>query len=90
MVEDLSCKKSKITILGRPLICKFCMHNVFIPYSTYVNVEDPGIKVYYLNYSAVCMQCGCVTQFGDPSGPSIDGTDYIWALEQAVLLSSEE
>ncbi|WP_153730770.1 hypothetical protein [Sporosarcina obsidiansis] len=85
MVEDLSCEESRIWILGKPVICNFCEHDVFTPFETYKNVEEPGIEVYFVNYTAVCMRCGCATQFNDPSHPSADGTDYIWAFDQTLL-----
>lgn len=85
MIEELECVKSRITILEHSLICRFCTHDEFIPYRSFSNVEDPGIGVLSIGYSAVCIQCGCVTKFGDPSGPSTDGLDYIWAFKQITL-----
>ena len=84
MVDELRCQVSRIILFGRPLICHFCGHDVFMPYTTYCNVEKPGIGVYFLDYTAACMMCGCVTQFSDPSRPSADG-GYIWALDQFLL-----
>ncbi|EGQ21753.1 hypothetical protein [Sporosarcina newyorkensis] len=83
MAEELSCDESQIWILGQPLICRFCGHDVFMPYQTYRNVEEPGIDVYFMNYTAVCMECGYGTQFSDPSHFNPDGV-YIWAFEQAL------
>lgn len=85
MVDYLISKESRITIFMRPLICHFCEHDVLIPYSTYSNVEDPGILVFYQGYTATCMLCGCVTEFGDPSRPTKDGSDYLWALDQFLI-----
>ncbi|MEK4025269.1 hypothetical protein [Sporosarcina sp. FSL W7-1283] len=85
MVDELICDESRVWILGQPLICRFCANDVFLPYHTYKNVEKPGIDVFFVDYTAICLKCGCATQFGDPSGPSPDGTDYIWALEQVLL-----
>lgn len=85
MIEELECTKSQVTILGHPLICRFCTHDEFIPYHTFSNVEDPGIGVFHVGYSAVCVHCGIVTEFGDPSGPSKDGMDYVWAFEQTIV-----
>ncbi|ALC87400.1 hypothetical protein AM499_17445 [Bacillus sp. FJAT-22090] len=84
MVEDLSCEESQITILNRPLICPFCEHDVFIPYTTYRNVEKPGIDVFHVNYTAVCTHCGGVIQFVDPSYFNREGV-YVWAFEQTLL-----
>lgn len=85
MVEDLYRGESRIAIFKRPLLCRFCKHDVFIPYTTYSNVENPGIQVYYVKYTAVCMHCGCVTQFSDPSRPDPETNNYIWALDQTLL-----
>ena len=85
MVVELESVRSRIIILEHPLICRFCTHDEFIPYCSFSNVEDPGISVLSIGYSAVCVTCGCVTEFSDPSGPSEDGVDYIWAFSQTVL-----
>jgi hypothetical protein len=84
MVEDLRCEESQITILNLPLNCRFCEHDVFIPYTTYRNVENPGIDVFHVNYTAVCTHCGGVTQFVDPSYVNREGV-YVWAFEQTLL-----
>lgn len=85
MVEELESVRSHITILDHLLICRLCTHDKFIPYRTVSNVEEPGVGVLSIGYSAVCDRCGCVTEFGDPSHPSEDGMDYIWALKQTIV-----
>ena len=84
MVEDLRCEESQITILNRSLICHFCEQDVFIPYTTYRSVENPGIDVLHVNYTAICTHCGGVTQFGDPSYVNQEGV-YVWAFDQTLL-----
>ncbi|PIC83433.1 hypothetical protein [Sporosarcina sp. P1] len=85
MVEELESVRSRITILEHPLICRLCTYDEFIPYRSISNAEDPGIGVLSIGYCAVCIQCGCVTDFGDPSHPSEDGLDYIWAFKQTIV-----
>lgn len=83
--ESLLPKKSRITIFDEPLICQFCSHDVFIPYEVYVNVEQPGIGVFYVSYIAICQHCGEAKQFGDPSYYDAEKDTYIWALNQYLL-----
>ena len=89
MVEDLSPVVSRITILGKPLVCQFCQHDVFTPYEMYSNVEKPGIKCIFVQYCAPCEQCGYVVEFNDPSYLDQDSGDYIWAFEQELLYPEE-
>ena len=89
MVDDLRCEESRITIFNRPLICRFCGQDVFMPYTTYRNVENPGIQVYFTNYTAVCMHCGYVTQFSDPSGYDPKTDKALWALGQTLIQPME-
>lgn len=47
-------------------------------------MENPGIDVFHVNYTAVCTHCGGVTQFGDPSYFNREGV-YVWAFDQTLL-----
>jgi hypothetical protein len=85
MDESLRPLKSRITIFDEPVICQFCSHDVFIPHEVYINVEQPGIGVYYVQYAAICHHCGEVKLFSDPSGYDVEKGDYIWALNQYLL-----
>ena len=58
---------------------------MFIPYEVYVNVEEPGIGVYYVRYIAICQHCGQAKQFGDPSHYDAEKDTYIWALNQYLI-----
>ncbi len=84
-VEYLRPQKSRITIFDEPIICSFCRNDVFIPYEVYVNVEQPGISVYYVRYIAICQHCGQAKQFGDPSHYDAEKDTYIWALNQNLI-----
>lgn len=84
-VEYLSQEKSRITIFNKPVICRFCSHDVFIPYEVFANVEQPGIGVFYVQHLAICQHCGEVKQFVDPSYYDAKKEDYIWALNQYLL-----
>ena len=83
--ESLRPQKSRITIFDEPIFCNFCAHDVFIPYEVYVNVEEPGIGVYYVRYIAICQHCGQAKQFGDPSHYDEEKDTYIWALNQYLI-----
>ncbi|MEK4285198.1 hypothetical protein [Ureibacillus sp. FSL K6-0165] len=83
--ESLRPLKSRITIFDEPIICSFCTYDVFIPYEVYVNVEEPGIGVYHVRYSAICQHCGQAKIFSDPSHFDEKTKNYIWALNQYLL-----
>lgn len=84
-VEDLRPQKSRITIFDEPVICRFCSHDVFIPYEVFVNVEQPGVGVRHVRYIAICQHCGQVKHFGDPSHYDAEKNNYIWALNQYLI-----
>ena len=81
-VDYLWPEKSRITIFNEPVICRFCSHDVFIPYEVFVNVEQPGIGVFHVRQLAICQHCGEAKQFSDPSYYDAEKGDYIWALNQ--------
>ena len=76
---------SRITIFDKPVICRFCSHDVFIPHEVFVNVEQPGIGVFHVRRLAICQHCGEVKQFGNPSYYDNEKEDYIWAFNQFLL-----
>mgnify|MGYP003413530120 CR=1 FL=1 len=85
--ESLRPEKSRITIFDEPIICNFCAHDVFIPYEVYVNVEQPGIGVFYVRYVAICQHCGQAKNFSDPSHYDAEKDTYVWALNQYLISS---
>ncbi|MGE7673187.1 hypothetical protein ACQKMV_06315 [Lysinibacillus sp. NPDC094403] len=84
-ISNLKQKKSRITIFNEPVICRFCSHDVFIPYEVNVNVEQPGIGVRHARDIAICQHCGEVKLFGDPSYYDAEKDNFIWALNQHLL-----
>lgn len=50
-----------------------------------MNVEQPGIGVRHVRYTAICQNCGLAKQFGDPSHYDNEKGDYIWALNQYLI-----
>ena len=85
MDESLRPQKSRITIYNEPVICSFCSHDVYIPHEVIVNVEQPGIGVRHVRYTAICQYCGQAKHFGDPSHYDTEKEDYIWALNQDLI-----
>lgn len=85
MDETLRPQKSRITIYDEPVICSFCSHDVYIPYEVIVNVEQPGVGVRHVSYTAICQYCGLAKHFGDPSHYDTEKEDYIWALNQYLI-----
>lgn len=83
--ESLRPEKSRITIFNEPIICSFCTNDVFIPYEVYVNVEQPGIGVFYVRYVAICQHCGQAKIFSDPSRFDAETNRFIWALNQYLI-----
>ena len=83
-ISNLQREKSRITIFNEPLICRFCSHDVFIPYEVYVNVEQPGIDCLYGQDVAICQHCGEAKHFGDPSHYDAENDTFIWALKQYI------
>jgi hypothetical protein len=81
-VDYLLPEKSRITIFNVLVTCRFCSHDVFIPYEVFVNVEQPGIGVFHVRRLAICQHCGEVKQFGDPSYYDAEKEDFIWAFNQ--------
>ncbi|MGE7951077.1 hypothetical protein [Lysinibacillus xylanilyticus] len=84
-ISNLMQKKSRITIFDVPVICRFCSHDVFIPYEVNVNVEQPGIGVRHTRDIAICQYCGEGKFFGDPSYYDAEKDNFIWALNQHLL-----
>ena len=84
-ISNLSQRKSRITIFNEPVICRFCLHDVFIPYEVYVNVEQPGINTFYGQDVAICQHCGEVKHFVDPSDYDSEKQTFIWALNQYLI-----
>ncbi|SES45498.1 hypothetical protein [Psychrobacillus sp. OK032] len=85
MDESLRPQKSRITIYDEPVICSFCSHDVYIPHEVIVNVEQPGVGVRHVRYTAICQYCGQAKHFGDPSHYDTEKEDYIWALNQYLI-----
>ncbi|QDQ03038.1 hypothetical protein FOH38_22750 [Lysinibacillus fusiformis] len=84
-VDYLRPKKSRLQLLEYPVRCILCKHDVFIPYEVYVDVEEPGIQVFYAHYVAICQNCGEVRQFSDVGGYNSKTGQYICALHQEIL-----
>lgn len=53
-VDFLKAKKSRLQLLDFRVTCVLCEHDVFIPYEVYIDVEQPGIQVFYVQYIAIC------------------------------------
>ena len=87
--ETLRCVESRIAIFEQPVMCTFCDHDVWIPYSAYRNVEQPGIGVRHSIYVGICQRCGQVKLFGDPSYYDAERDNFIWALSQYRMSDSE-
>lgn len=85
MDESLSPQKSRITIYDEPVVCSFCLHDVYIPYEVFVNVEEPGVNVRHVRYIAICQHCGQAKYFGDPSHFDANKGVFIWALNQYLI-----
>ena len=83
-ISNLQREKSRITIFNEPIICRFCSHDLFIPYEVYVNVELPGIGCLYGQDVAICQHCGEAKHFGDPSHYDAKNDTFIWALKQYI------
>lgn len=83
--EPLRPQKSRITIFDEPVICRFCSHDVFIPYEVFMNVEQPGVDVRHVRYIAICQHCGQAKHFGDSSHYDTEKDDFIWALNQYLI-----
>ncbi|MCM3711466.1 hypothetical protein [Sporosarcina luteola] len=82
--------KCRITIFDKPMICRFCSNDVFIPYEMYINVEQPGIGCLYAHDLAICQHCGEVNHFSDPSDFDNEKGIFVWALKQYAVDENEE
>lgn len=84
-VDYLRPKKSRLQLLDFKVTCILCEHDVFIPYEVYIDVEQPGIQVLYVQYIAICQKCGEVKQFGDASRFDPQTGQMLWLLHQEIL-----
>ncbi len=73
-------KKSRIKMFNKIILCQFCKHDIFIPYSMYLNVEEPGIGVRHVRYLLICHQCGNTKLFKQPTNSNKNNVP--WSLEQ--------
>ena len=84
-VDYLSPKKSRLKLLDYKVTCVLCEHDVFIPHEVYIDVEQPGIQLFYPHYIAICQNCGEVKQFGNSNDYDTQTNQWIWILHQEIL-----
>lgn len=93
-ISNLQIEKSRITIFDKPIICRFCSRDVFIPREVYVNtrkaelVEQPS-NVFFVTDVVICQHCGEVRHYTDPSDFDVESNTFIWAMKQYLCEGNE-